>query len=125
MGNLWLKIKVWFKVALVAALILYVIVFTAKNSSKTAQFWYWYNHTLDTTLLVLVLCSFLAGVVGSLLFRTMFRTVHQLQELKERSRTQRIDRQVADIHSKAAMLQTRPSGGQPPSGDASGTQNQA
>ena len=108
MGNLWLKIKIWFKVTAVALLVIYVIAFTAKNSSKSVEFWYWYNHTLDTTLLVLALCAFLAGVIGTLLFRTMLRTLHQVQELKERSRSQKIDRQIADIHSKAAMLQTKP-----------------
>ena len=108
MNNLWLRIKIWFKVAVVAALVLYVIVFTAKNSREQVHFWYWYNQTLDKTVLVLVLCSFIAGVLACLLFRTMFRTVRQVQDLQERSRAQRIDRQVADLHNKAAMLQTKP-----------------
>jgi sensor histidine kinase regulating citrate/malate metabolism len=109
MNNLWLRIKIWFKVTLVAALVLYVIVFTAKNSKEPAHFWYWYNHTLETTLLILVLCAFVVGVIASLLFRTMFRTLRQVQDLQERSRAQRLGREIADIHSKAAMLQTKPS----------------
>lgn len=108
MSNLWLKIKIWFKVALVGAVFLYIILFTANNASKPVQFWYWFRREPETNLLYLVLCSFLAGVVATLLVRTTFLTMRQISDLKERSRAQRIDRQIADIHTKAAMLQTKP-----------------
>jgi uncharacterized integral membrane protein len=109
MGNLWLRIKVWFKVTLVSALLIYIIFFVYRNASgDKVPFWYWYNHQPSTTPLVLMLCSFLAGIVASLLIGTTFRTVRQIQDLQERSRAQRLDRQIADIHSKAAMLQTKP-----------------
>ncbi|HSU67107.1 MAG TPA: LapA family protein [Tepidisphaeraceae bacterium] len=108
MGNLWLKIKIWFKATLVAALLVYIILFTYFNASEKAHFWYWFHHQPETTLLVLVLCAFLAGVVASFLIGTTFRTMRQIHELQNRSRAQRLDRQIADIHSKAAMLQTKP-----------------
>jgi uncharacterized integral membrane protein len=108
MNNLWLRIKVWSKITVVTLVVLYVVVFTAKNSKEPAHFWYWYNHTLETTLLILVLCAFLAGVIASLLFRTMIRTVRQVQDLQDRSRAQRIDRQLSDIQTKAAKLQIKP-----------------
>lgn len=113
MSNLWLKVKVWFKVTLVAALLVYIILFTYFNASEKAHFWYWFHHQPEETLLVLVLCSFLAGIVASFLFGTTFRTIRQVQELQARSRAQRLDRQIADIHSKAAMLQTKPAGSNP------------
>jgi uncharacterized membrane protein YciS (DUF1049 family) len=109
MSNLWLRIKIWFKVTLVAAVFIYIILFTAKNSSKEVQFWYWFNHQPEANLLFLVLCSFLAGIVVSLLIRTTFRTIRQISDLQQRARAQRMDRQIADIHTKAAMLQTKPS----------------
>ena len=108
MSNLWLRIKIWFKVALVTALVIYVILFVYFNASEEAQFWYWPRHQPKTTLLLLVLCAFLAGVVSTLLVRTTLRTIRQISELQQRARAQRMDRQIADIHSKAAMLQTKP-----------------
>ena len=110
MSKFWLRMTVWFKVTLVAALFVYVLLFTFKNASEHARFWYWFNHQPETTLLVLVLCAFGAGVVSTFLFRTTFRTIRQIQELQERSRAQRIDRELTDIRTKAAMLQTKPSG---------------
>ena len=114
MSNLWLRIKIWFKVTLVAALMIYVILFVYFNASQEVQFWYWPRHQPTATLLLLVLCSFLAGVVSTLLVRTTYRTIRQISELQQRARAQRMDRQIADIHSKAAMLQTKPPGTTPP-----------
>jgi uncharacterized membrane protein YciS (DUF1049 family) len=108
MANLWLRIKIWFKVTLVAAVFVYVGCFTYENASEEVRFWYWHNHQPETNLLLLVLCAFGAGVVTALLFRTTVRTMRQINDLKHRSRVNRIDRQIADIHSKAAMLQTKP-----------------
>jgi hypothetical protein len=59
---------------------------------------------------MLALCSFLAGVVGTLLVRTTFATIRQVNELKERQRAQRLDRAVADMQAKAAMLRSKPEG---------------
>lgn len=114
MGNLWLKIKIWTKILLVAAVFLYVILFVYFNASQTVRFWYWYHHQPQTTLLLLVLCSFIAGVVASFLVRTTIRTVRQVQELRARSRVHRLDREMADMRAKAAMLQTKPPASQEP-----------
>lgn len=108
MTNLWLRIKIWTKVALLAALFIYVILFTYKNAQQKVQFWYWFNHRPETTLLLLVVFAFLAGIVGAVLVRTSFRTVRQVQELQERTRAQRLDREMADMRNKASMLQTKP-----------------
>lgn len=108
MANLWLKIKVWFKITLVCAVFVYVIVFTAKNASEKTRFWYWFNHQPETTLLYLVGGAFVAGIIASFLARTTYRTMRQINELKQRSRIHRMDQQIADIHTKAAMLQTKP-----------------
>ena len=56
---------------------------------------------------MLVLCAFLAGIVGVILVRTTYRTLRQVRDLKDRTRAQRIDRDMADIRAKAAMLQTK------------------
>src|ERR1700730_6682791 len=107
MGHLWLKIRIWTKVILVSLLVLYVILFTYKNAQERVQLWYWFNHTPETNLLLVVLCSFVAGVVGTILARATVRTIRQVQDLQDRARTQKMGRDMADIRAKAAMLQTK------------------
>jgi uncharacterized integral membrane protein len=107
MSNLWLRIKIWTKIVLVAIVLLYVLLFTYKNAQHKVEFWYWFHHDEPINLLLLVLCAFLAGVIGDILVRATFRTVRQVQDLKERTRVQRMDRDMADIRAKAAMLQTK------------------
>ena len=111
MGNFWLKLRIWTKVLLLLAVLLYVIFFVYKNAEERVKLWYWYNHQPTTNVLMLALCSFLAGVVGTLLVRTTYVTLRQVNELKNRQRTQRLDRAVADMHAKAAMLRSKPEGG--------------
>ena len=107
MANFWFKLKLWFKAALVGLLVLYVILFTYFNSQQQVQFWYWFRHQPQTNLLLLVLCSFIAGVVGMILAQTTFRTLRQFQEMSLRGRMERLDRDLIDRKTKAAMLQTR------------------
>ena len=113
MGNLWLKVKIWVKVLLLLAVVIYVVVFTYKNAEEHVRLWYWYNHQPTTNVLMLALCSFLAGVVGTLLVRTTYTTVRQISELQSRQRAQRLDRAVADMQAKAAMLRSKPQVGAP------------
>ena len=111
MGNLWLKIKVWTKVLLLAAVIVYAALFVVRNSERTATFWYWFDRPEDasqTTVLRLVLFAFLTGVVGTLLVRTTFVTLRQMREMRQRSRTERMQRELEDMKAKAAMLRTKP-----------------
>jgi uncharacterized integral membrane protein len=109
MGNLWLRIKIWTKIVLVAVVLIYVLLFTYNNAQHKVEFWYWFHHDEPVNLLLLVLCAFLAGVIGDILVRATFRTVRQVQDLKDRTRVQRMDRDMADIRAKAAMLQTKSS----------------
>lgn len=111
MGNLWLKIKIWAKVLLLVAVLVYVIVFTYMNAKEPVKLWYWYNHQPQTTVLLLAVFAFLAGVVGTLLVRTTYSTIRQINELKDRQRTNRLDRTLADMQAKAAMLRSKPAGG--------------
>src|ERR1700681_2742760 len=105
MGNLWLRIRIWSKALLVTVLVLYVILFVYKNAQKKVEFWYWFHRgpEPEINLLLLVLCTFLAGIVGAVLVRTTFRTVRQVQDLKDRTRAQRQDRDIAEMKTKASM----------------------
>jgi len=108
MGNLWLKIKVWTKVTIAALVAIYLLIFILKNGGERASFWWWFGRTYDGPLLYLVLFTFIIGAVISLLGLMMFRTVRQVKEIRSRGRSERLERDLADMKAKAAMLQTRP-----------------
>lgn len=108
MNNLWLRIWVGIKVTLFAVLFLYVIVFVAKNSEKQVTPWFWYKTEPQTSVLLLVLYAFLAGILATILVRTTFVTVRQIRDLRERQRAERLEKQMRDMQTKAAMLRTKP-----------------
>lgn len=106
---MWLKIKIWTKGLIVGALVLYALLFILNNSGQSVKFWYWFRHEYETSMLVLIVLTFLAGVIGTLLVRTTISTVRQVRESRTRSRTARLEREVAEMKSKASMLQTKSS----------------
>jgi uncharacterized membrane protein YciS (DUF1049 family) len=106
-GNLWLKIKVWTKVLIVLALFVYSVVFVIKNSARPVKPWFWINREPETSVLILVLCAFLLGVIGTILFRTTLKTIRQIRQLKDRTRTERLEREMAEMRTKAGMLRAR------------------
>jgi lysylphosphatidylglycerol synthetase-like protein (DUF2156 family) len=109
---MWLKIKVWTKIIVVSALVLYALLFIYNNSGKQVDFWWWFGKPTSASVFTLSFVAFLSGVIGAILVRTTWKTYRQIRELQSRSRTQKIERDLADMKSKAAMLKTR----QTPSG---------
>jgi len=107
MGNFWLKIKVWTKGITIALILLYVLIFVIKNN-EPVKFWWWYNREDQYSMLVLIGISFFAGVISTVLVRTTWRTIHQIRDLRDRSRTQRVERDLAEMKEKAARLQVKP-----------------
>jgi uncharacterized integral membrane protein len=110
MQNLWLKIKIWTKITIAAAIVLYVLIFVLKNGDRKADFWFWFGREYSGSLLSLVFFAFLIGGLVTILATTTFRTVRQIRELRARSRTAKLEDEVRDMRSKAAMLQTRQPG---------------
>jgi uncharacterized integral membrane protein len=104
---MWLKIKVWTKVILFGLVLLYALIFVFNNSSTQARLWYWFGHDEERSVLFLVLGSFLAGVVITILVRTTFKTLGQIRDLQSRGRADKLAREVAEMKSKAAALRTR------------------
>jgi uncharacterized integral membrane protein len=104
---MWLKIKVWTKVVLFVLVFLYVLIFIYMNSDKTASFWYWPKREPQWPVLFLVLGSFLAGVLITILLRTTFKTLQQIRDLQARTRAERLQREVESMKNKAAMLRTK------------------
>ena len=110
MGNLWLKIKVWTKISIAAIVALYVLIFVLQNNGEKAKFWFWFGHQYEGSLLSLVFFAFLIGGLVAILATTTVRTIRQIREIRARSRSQRLEDEVASMKAKAAMLQTRPAG---------------
>jgi len=108
MEDLWLKIKFWTKLSVIGLVTIYLVAFIAKNSDRQAQFWYWYKRDYAIPILVLASSSFLVGIIAALLVKTTFKTIRQLRKLRADARTQRMERDLADMKSKASMLQTKP-----------------
>ena len=107
MDNLWLKIKFWTKLSITGLVVIYIAFFVGKNSDRTAHFWYWYGRDYTINILVLAGFAFLAGIVATLLVRTTFKTLRQFHSMRSRMRTERMERELADMKTKAAMLQTK------------------
>jgi hypothetical protein len=107
-GTLWLKIKVWTKVALFALLFVYVLAFIFKNIEPRVDLWVWFfKPPINLSVLLLALVSFLIGVLGTILSRTTFKTLRQVRNLRERTRGERLEREMAEMRTKAAMLRSR------------------
>jgi hypothetical protein len=106
MSNLWLKIRIWSKIAIVVLFLIYALLFIYNNSGKHIDVWLW--GTYEASLLGLMFFTFLAGVLTTILVRTTFRTIRQIRELIARSRAENLEREMADMKTKTQRLQTKP-----------------
>ena len=111
MGNLWLKIKVWTKITVAALIAIYLLIFVLQNGGQKVTFWWWFGHQYEGSMLYLVFFTFLIGGLVTILATTTVRTVRQIKELRNRNRSQKLEREIAEMKTKAAMLQTKPSPG--------------
>ena len=109
MSSLWLKIWIWIKISVFGLLALYVLVFVIKNNDNDARFWFWWNREYQLPVLLLAFASFVGGIVAAVLVRTTVKTIRQISEVRRRSKSERLEREVADMRTKAAMLKTRES----------------
>lgn len=113
MSNVWLKFKIWTKALFFSAILLYALLFLWKNSGRTVSIWVWFGREAIPQLLVLVFVTFASGVVLTLLVKTLWRTIRQIKEATARGRQTQLEKDLADMKSKAAMLQTRPDPNKP------------
>lgn len=111
---MWLKIKVWTKVIVVSALVLYALLFIYNNTGKQVDFWWWFGKPTSASVFTLSFTAFLSGVIAAILVRTTWKTYTQIRELQRRSRAQKMERDLADMKSKAGMLKTRESSSSAP-----------
>jgi hypothetical protein len=105
--NLWLKIKIWAKMLVLGFVVVYLFVFVYQND-ESAPVWVWYNREPRVRVITLAFFTFLAGVLFTLLTRTIFVTVRQIKEATQRARQVQMEKDLAEMKEKAAKLQTRP-----------------
>ncbi|HEV7300561.1 MAG TPA: hypothetical protein VGN72_14440 [Tepidisphaeraceae bacterium] len=105
MNTTWQSIKLWTKLILMASALLYMFIFVYNNSNKPVKIWWWFNREPDTSVLVLTLGTFLTGVITAILVRTIWKTWRQIRKSTDRSRTNKLEREMADMKAKAARLQ--------------------
>ena len=109
MGTFWEKLKFWTKAIAFGVAVLYLFIVTAANWSLVIDgdlnlivAKYQKPHVLTVLLVTAVISIF-----GWWLLRTIFKTLRQWQHLQDRSRTARLEKEMADMKAKAGMLQTR------------------
>ena len=110
MTSVWLKFKIWFKLILFGLIAIYILLFLFKNYDTKVTVWIWFGDagTYSSSILALVFAVFVLSVIGTLLTSTIWRTVRQIREAGNRSRTQRLEKAIAEMNAKAAKLQIRP-----------------
>jgi uncharacterized integral membrane protein len=105
MANLWLKIRIWFKIILSVALTAFVALFVFKNSDYRAKFWLFGE--IDKPILWVLGLTILFSVVGTILIGTAFKTMGQIRELRHKTQLANLQKDLTDRQAKAAMLQTK------------------
>jgi hypothetical protein len=110
MAMTWTKIKLWTKVSVFGAVAIYVIAFVLLNRhaviDKDLDFVF-KTYERPNALLVLLLTA-IFSIFGWWLFKTVFKTLRQMRDVKRRAHLERIEKEHADMVAKAAKLQTRP-----------------
>ena len=103
--SLWMKIRVWTKIVLLSAVAIYLLIFVFKNTGedKHISLWVWFGKEPTAPVLIFLPAAFLFGVIATLLARTVWRTLRQLQEMKRK----RMERETAAIITRAAKLRVR------------------
>ena len=92
MGNLWAKIKFWTKGTVFCVLFLYVAFFIFSNySNKTKVSLVFKDEEFST--LFLIVFSFLAGVIATVLFRATRNALRQMRELRERALKEKFEKE--------------------------------
>jgi hypothetical protein len=106
---MWEKIKLWTRIVVFSALALYLLIVIAVNWELRL------NGPLQLVLvkfenprvLLVLLVTAVVSIFGWWLTRTVFKALRQLQSVRERSRTAKLEKEMAEMKAKAAMLQKK------------------
>lgn len=114
MQSFWQKLWFYIRLVLVSAGAICVLLFIffnfrAKISPGIDLLFVKYD---EPPLLLVLISTVVLSILGWWLFWTIFRTIRQIRESRDRSKVQRLEREVEDMKLKAARLQTRPASGE-------------
>jgi hypothetical protein len=106
---MWEKIKLWTRVFVFGAMALYLLIVLTLNwglvvEGKLRLMFTEFDHP---RVLVVLLVTAVVSILGWWLFRTIFKTLRQFRSLRERSRTSKLEKEVAEMKAKAGMLQKK------------------
>ena len=108
MGTTWLKIKVWTKITVFTMVGLIIIITLSRNwDTRVPHVDLLFEKWEQPRLLVVLLMTSIFSIFGWWLFRTIFKTMRQMQDVRRRAHLERIEREHADMVAKAAKLQMR------------------
>jgi len=109
MGNLWQRIKRWTVgvVTVVVTLFLIILISRNWNAEVSPSLDLVFKNYPKAPFLLVTLITGVTSILGWWLIRTLIKMIWQLRQARERRRTERLEREVADMKAKAAMLQTR------------------
>ncbi len=104
-----LKVRIWTKIILLGLVVLYTLLFVWNNSDEQIDVWLFFNTNPRVNVLIALLGAFVLGAMMTVLARMVWNTVAQMRTVSERNRTARLEREIADMRTKAGSLRTRES----------------
>ena len=103
----FLKLRIWLKLIVLGLLLLYTLLFVFLNN-RDVELWYLpFTDRATVPVLVALIGAFILGALLAVMVRMVVRTVSQIRESRDRGRTQRLEREIADMRTKAQSLQSR------------------
>jgi hypothetical protein len=110
MKTTWLKIKLWIKVTVFSVIALYVIGFIIanRNARVDPSLDFLFKKYDNANVLLVLLLTGVLSIFGWWLFKTVFKTIRQMRDVKRRAHLERIEREHAEMIAKAAKLKMRP-----------------
>jgi hypothetical protein len=111
MQSFWQKLWLWTRLVLISAGAIYILWFVVVNSDAVVDPYIklplFVKYEKPALLLVLITTA-AVSILGWWLFWTILRTVRQIRDSRNRSKVERLTREVEDMKLKAARLQTKP-----------------
>jgi hypothetical protein len=106
---MWEKIKFWTRVVVFGALTLYLLIVVLMNWDKRL------NGPLQLVfvtfesprVLVVLLVTAVVSLFGWWLTKAVFKTTRQFRSARDRSRTAKLEKEMADMRAKASMLREK------------------
>lgn len=102
-----LRVWIWTKIILLGLVLLYTIIFVFANSDEQINVWLFPGTEPTVNVLIALLGAFILGSLLTILVRLVLNTLRQMRTASARDRTDRLEREIAEMRTKAATLRTR------------------